>query len=138
MAKKRRVARQKYMDRIKELDQERRAHIKKRQELGELKRLRKRQEIEVAKRNRNEDDNTTIAQMDQEDDAAAATSNTSNNQQVQQKNAAITQDRSRLKKIFGGADTKRDRDGAAVAGSSATSASQRGGAPGKMRRVEED
>ena len=135
MAKKRRVARQKYMDRVKELDNERREYIKKRQELGEQKRLRKRQEIEVEKRNRNDqgEKGETIAELDREDDAAAQQQT-----QHQQKNATITQDRSRLKKLFGSdSNSKRDRAGAAAA-TSATSASQRGGEPNKMRRVEED
>jgi hypothetical protein len=142
MAKKRRVARQKYMDRIREVDQQRREEIKRAQEKGELKRLKKRGEIELAKRGRGEDP-TPIDKISDPNDPKNQISEET--QQIQRRQIVSSDSRNKVKSMFVAKKQQENNENnnKNVANSSSGDDVGRGQTgravnPMKMRRVEED
>jgi hypothetical protein len=140
MAKKRRVARQKYMDRIRELDQQRREELRLAQEKGELKRLKKRAEIEVAKRGRGEDA-TPIEKISDPNDPKNQISDET--QKIQRRQIVTSDSRNKVKSMFG---AKKNESNNETSKNNTTSTGEDVGRgqtgravnPLKMRRVEED
>ena len=135
MAKKRRVARQKFMDRLREIDQERRSQIAARQEYGKLKQKRG---STTAKRDRaeatTEDDDTAPPRLEVATRGGDGQQQTHQQPQSTAAPSAAALERNRVKSRFESAAAK-----PTTAGDTAQGGHARGGAePGKIRRVEQD